>query len=150
MTIDYTALAEGLRAAVPYNRHLGLEYVSVEPGRCVVRLPDDERLRNHVGTQHASGLFSAAEAASGGAFTATFAERLGELRPLVTHAEVDFVKLARGPIDAEATLGAEAAEIERALADDGRAEFPVAVTLRDAEGVEVARMTVRWHLRSSG
>ena len=42
------------------------------PGRGVVTLPDDERLHNHVGSQHAGALFSAGEAASGGAFLGAF------------------------------------------------------------------------------
>ena len=69
-----------------------------------MRLPDDERLRNHVGTQHAAGLFAAAEAASGGAFVAGFADRLAEIRPLAASAEISYTKLAKGPIDARAEL----------------------------------------------
>jgi acyl-coenzyme A thioesterase PaaI-like protein len=53
--MDYEAIKGGLTAAIPYNGHLGLEVVDVGPGRGGVRLPDDERLRNHVGTQHAGG-----------------------------------------------------------------------------------------------
>jgi acyl-coenzyme A thioesterase PaaI-like protein len=145
--MDYDALLEGLRAAVPFNRHNGLEYVSIEPGRCVVRLPDDEALRNHVGSQHAAGLFAAGEAASGGAFTASFAEELGSLRPLVTRAEIEYTKLARGAITAEAVLEREVDEINAALDADGRVEFPVAVALSDGDGNQVARMTVHWHLK---
>lgn len=145
--MDLEALLDGMRAAVPFNRHIGLEYVSAQPGRCVVRLPDDERLYNHLGTQHASGLFAAAEAASGGAFMASFAEHLASLRPLVTRAEIEYTKLARGPITAEGVLGSSLEEIERDLEADGRAEFPVAVALTDDSGHQVAAMTVRWHLR---
>ena len=141
------ALLDGMRAAVPFNRHVGLQYVSAEPGRCVVRLPDDERLRNHVGSQHAAGLFAAGEAASGGAFMTSFAEHLASLRPLVTRAEIEYTKLARGPITAEAVLGTSLEEIERDLEADGRAAFPVNVKLSDESGNQVAGMVVRWHLR---
>ena len=89
MSIDYEALAKGMAAAVPFNSHLGLEYVSIGPGEAVVRLPDDEALRNHVGSQHAGGLFSAGEAASGGAFVGTFAERMGDITPLAAAANIE-------------------------------------------------------------
>jgi acyl-coenzyme A thioesterase PaaI-like protein len=80
--MDFEALRAGLGGAIPYNGHLGLELVEVGPGRGVVKLPDSAELHNHVGTQHAGGLFSAGEFASGGAFMGAFAEHLAELTPL--------------------------------------------------------------------
>lgn len=63
--MDFDALRAGMAAAVPFNQHLGLEVTELGPGTAKVRLPDEAGLRNHVGTQHAAGLFAAAEAASG-------------------------------------------------------------------------------------
>ncbi len=39
----------GLQAAVPFVRTLGLEEVEVSAERAVLRLPDAEGQRNHVG-----------------------------------------------------------------------------------------------------
>jgi acyl-coenzyme A thioesterase PaaI-like protein len=58
--MDYEPIRAGLAQAIPFNSHLGLEVVEVGPGTGVVRLPDDDRLRNHVGTQHAGGVFAEA------------------------------------------------------------------------------------------
>jgi acyl-coenzyme A thioesterase PaaI-like protein len=143
--MDYDALRAGLSAAVPFNQHLGLEVTELEAGTATVRLPDEQGLQNHVGTQHAAGLFAAAEAASGGAFLATFAERLAEIRPLATGAEISYTKLARGPIDARATL-AGADELLATLDTDGKVVFPVEVALRDADGETVATAVVQWHV----
>lgn len=145
--MDYDAIRDGLTAAIPYNNHLGLEVVDVGPGRGVVRLPDDERLRNHVGTQHAGGLFSAAEAASGAAFVGAFAERLGEITPLARAASIEYVALARGPITATATLDEDPSELLARLDDAGRAQFPVRVELADDQESKVAEVTVDWHVR---
>lgn len=142
-------MLDGLRAAVPYNVHLGLEFQEIEPGRCVVVLPDDGRLHNHLGTQHGAGLFSVAEAASGGAFVAAFAEQLAELRPVVTRAEIDFVKLARGAITAEARLTEPLDAIVQRLEAEGVTRLEAGVTLRDVDGNEVARMTAHWRLKRS-
>ena len=79
--MDYEAVRQGLEQAIPFNRHVGLDVAEVGDGRGVVRLPDDERLHNHVGSQHAGALFSAGEAASGAAFVGAFAERMGEITP---------------------------------------------------------------------
>ena len=145
--MDYDAIRDGLTAAIPYNGHLGLEVVEVGPGRGVVRLPDDERLRNHVGTQHAGGLFSAAEAASGAAFVGAFAERLGEITPLARAASIEYVALARGPIMATATLDEKPADLLARLDDAGKVQFPVRVELTDEQDSAVAEVTVDWHVR---
>jgi acyl-coenzyme A thioesterase PaaI-like protein len=147
--MDFSALAAGLQQAIPFNVHLGLEVVEVGPGLGVVRLPDEEKLHNHVGSQHAGALFSAGEAASGGAFLGTFAERLAEITPLAASAEIGYRRLARGPITATARLeGADALLGE--LDDAGVVRFGVPVELTDAEGTTVAEMTVQWHVKKNG
>ena len=148
--MDYEAVRAGLEQAIPFNGHLGLEVVDVAEGSGSVRLPDDERLRNHVGSQHAGGLFSAAEAASGAAFVGAFMERMGEITPLAKAARIDYLKLAKGPILATATLGEDKASLLERLDADGRVEFPVSVSLTDGDGVEVATVTVDWHVRRNG
>ena len=79
----------------------------VGEGRGVITLPDDERLHNHVGSQHAGALFSAGEAASGAAFVGAFAEHLGNITPLARSADISYLKLAKGPITATGTLQGE-------------------------------------------
>jgi acyl-coenzyme A thioesterase PaaI-like protein len=145
--MDYEALLSGLNGAIPFNKHLGLEYVEVGPGRGVVRLPDDAALHNHVGSQHAGGLFGAGEAASGGAFLGAFAEQMGRVTPLAKSASIAYRKLARGPITATATLSGDTAGLIATLDSEGRVEFPVDVEMTDAAGVVVATMTVEWHVR---
>lgn len=145
--MDYEAVRAGLQGAIPFNTHVGLEFVEVADGRGVVRLPDAEHLRNHVGSQHAGALFAAAEAASGGAFVGAFAERMGEITPLARSAEIEYRKLARGPITATATLSEDRAALIERLDSEGRIEFPVEVAMADEDGTEVATMTVHWHVR---
>ena len=147
--MDFETVRAGLEQAIPFNNHLGLEVVEVTEGRGVVRLPDGDHLKNHVGSQHAGGLFAAAEAASGGAFVGAFAEHLGGRTPLAKAARIDYLKLAQGPITATATLSEDRAELLERLEADGRVEFPVEVELTDESGVAVARMSVDWHVRKN-
>jgi acyl-coenzyme A thioesterase PaaI-like protein len=145
--IDYEAIAAGLKQAIPFNGHLGLEVNEVAPGRGVVTLPELPELQNHVGSQHAGALFTAGEAASGGAFLGSFAEHLASVTPLARSAEIDYRRIARGPITATATLGGDVPELVARLDADGRVEFPVDVELTDGGGDVVATMTVSWHVR---
>ena len=148
--MDYEAVRAGLEQAIPFNQHVGLEVLEVGAGTGSVRLPDQPHLTNHVGSQHAGALFSAGEAASGAAFVGAFAEHLGGLTPLAKSASIEYLKLAEGPITATGTLERDVAGRMSEVGDTGRAEFPISVTLADADGTEVARMTVDWHIRANG
>jgi acyl-coenzyme A thioesterase PaaI-like protein len=147
--VDFDAVAAGLNQAIPFNRHVGLVVEEVAPGRGVVTLPDGEHLHNHVGSQHAGGLFAAGEAASGGAFLGAFAEHLGGLTPLAKSASIDYRKIARGPVTAVGTLDADVGELLGKIESDGRVEFPVEVEMADGDGDVVATMTVHWHVRTN-
>ena len=145
--MDFDAVAAGLNQAIPFNRHVGLVVEEVAPGRGVVTLPDGEHLHNHVGSQHAGGLFAAGEAASGGAFAGAFAEHMGGLTPLAKSADIAYRKLARGPITATGTLSENVDGLLAKLDSDGRVEFPIEVEMTDEAGQVVATMTVHWHVR---
>ena len=148
--MDYDAIRGGLQQAVPFNSHLGLEISDVGAGVGVVRLPDRSELRNHVGSQHAGALFAAGEAASGAAFVGTFADRLGDITPLVRNAEIAYRKPGQGVITATGRLGNEPDELLADLDDTGKVEFVVDVELTNAHGDTVADMSVQWSVKKNG
>lgn len=147
--MDYDALRDGLAQAIPYNSYLELEFVELGDGSGSVRLPDEKKLLNHIGSQHAGGLFSAGEAASGAAFVGAFAERMSDITPLARSAEIEYLQLAKGAITATATLGEDKDKLIEQLDDEGRVEFPVEVELTDEDGQAVAHMSVAWHVRKN-
>ena len=147
MAVDFDTLRQGMAQAVPFAAFLELEFVEMEEGRAVVRLPERSELSNHVGSQHAGALFTAAEAASGAAFVGAFAEKLADVTPLARGAEISYEKIAKGPIDATATLGVSKLEALATLEAEGKVVFPCSIVLADAEGEQVASATVEWHLR---
>lgn len=146
-TVDYTAVAAGLSQAIPFNVHLGLDTITVAEDHGVVKLPDEQHLRNHVGSQHAGALFSAGEAASGAAFVGAFLDIMGEITPLAESAQIAYKKLAKGEIAATARFSADREELKLTLNSEGRVRFPVEVEMTDAEGNVVAEMTVNWYVR---
>lgn len=142
-------MAAGMQQAIPYNVHLGLEVLEIGPGLGVVRLPEGAHLVNHVGSQHAGGMFSAGEAASGAAFVGTFVDRMTEIRPLAARAEIEYRKIAHGPITATGRLDDAEARLAE-LDADGVTRFAVAVELTDGKDEVVAEMTVHWHVKKNG
>ena len=145
--VDYDAIAQGMTQAVPFAAHLGVEITGVGPGEATVVLPERPELGNHVGSQHAGALFTVAETASGAAFVGAFAERMGDVTPLAKSAEISYERIARGPIEAKATLGVPAEEALATLDAEGKVVFPCQVELSDADGQRVATATVHWHVR---
>jgi acyl-coenzyme A thioesterase PaaI-like protein len=149
MDLDYDELRKGYEEIIPFNRFLKLEIAELAQGRGVVRLPAREELKNHVGSQHAGALFAAGEAASGGAFIGAFADRMQSITPLAEKAEIQYRRIAHGPITATGTFGEDADSLLSKLDDEGLVRFPVQVDLTDAEGSTVAEMTVHWHVRAN-
>ncbi|MFL5898387.1 MAG: DUF4442 domain-containing protein [Solirubrobacterales bacterium] len=144
---DYELIAKGMTQAVPFAGHLNLEIIEISEGEATVVLPERPELNNHVGSQHAGALFTAAETASGAAFVGAFAERMGEVTPLARSAEVAYEKIAQGPITASARLGTDAGQALAILDAEGKVEFPCEVELTDEDGQRVATATVHWHVR---
>jgi uncharacterized protein (TIGR00369 family) len=147
MDIDFDAIAKGMAVAVPYIAHMGIEVTEMSEGAATAVLPDRPELHNHVGSQHAGALFGVAETASGAAFVGAFAVRMGDVTPLARGAEISYVKVARGVIEARAKLGVPAAEALATLDKDGRVDFSVEVEMTDGEGDVVATATVDWNVR---
>ncbi len=137
-----------LVVALPFNQHLGLKPVDGSGPEGRVLLPEADHLKNHVDSQHAGALFAAAEAASGAAMMNALSGHLGEAIPLVAEATIRYLKVARGPIVATATLAKSAATLlaELAAAEKG-ADANVEVVLRDQGQTVVAEVTVRWRLK---
>ncbi|WCB96644.1 hypothetical protein DSM104299_05409 [Baekduia alba] len=145
--MDLEPLRAGMEQAVPFNGHLGLEIVEVAVGRGVARLPDNEALRNHTGSQHASALFAVGQAASGASLAAVFVEQLPRLELAPEAAEITYKKIPRGPLTATAVLGASPGELLDELGREGQVTFGIDVAIVDGAGDVVADMTVRWNVR---
>lgn len=151
MSIDSKALAEGLTAAVPFARTVGIEIVDVvadgDDVRVVATLPDEERLHNHVAGPHAGALFALGETASGAVVMAAFGPHLALGTPLAVRADIAYAKLALGPVRATATLGRRVDEVIDELTAGGRPEFPVTIEITRADGAVTTTMTVVWTIR---
>ncbi len=147
MEIDFDAIAKGMAVAVPYITHMGIEVTEMSEGEATAVLPDRVELHNHVGSQHAGALFGVAETASGAAFVGAFAARMGDVTPLARSAQISYVKVARGAVEARAKLGVPADEALATLDQDGRVDFSVEVEMTDGEGETVATATVDWNVR---
>ncbi len=147
MTTDTSWVGTAMEQAVPWVRAVGVEFGEITAERAVARLPDSPELHNHVGGPHAAMIFGLGETASGAVGLAAFASAGDRATPLVVRSEIGYLRLARGPLTAEAVLERPAAEVLAELDAGQRPEFTVGVTITDGEGRETTRMSVVWTLR---
>ncbi|MGP3920730.1 DUF4442 domain-containing protein [Nonomuraea sp. 10N515B] len=144
MSHDVGAL---LLQTVPFARTLGITFDSVGDGQAVSRLPDRPDLHNHVAGPHAGALFTLAESASGAAMLSVLGDQLERAVPLATSATIEYRKLAKGEVHAEARLLATRDEVVARLDAGERPVFDVAVDIKNADGALVSTLTVTWTLR---
>ena len=109
-------------ARAPYFASIAPSVEALVPGRCVVRLRDRRRVRNHLGTVHAIALCNAAELAAG---LATDAAVDPALRWIPKSMQVDYRAAARGTLLAVAQAPA-------IVPEEAGVTCPVRVEVRDA------------------
>jgi acyl-coenzyme A thioesterase PaaI-like protein len=117
----------------PYFATIAPRFVSLEPGRCEVRIRDRRRVHNHLGTVHAIALCNLAELAAGVMTDATIPAGMRWIPKGMT---VEYLKKAVG-----AMRGVATPDIPVVEADVGY-ELPVSVLVTDKAGEAVFRARI--------
>lgn len=142
----YDMIRSQMGQNVPFARHAGVEIETVDKGRASARLPFRPEGLNHIGTQHAAALFALGETASGAAMAGTFAPMLLEVRPVAAEASIRYFGLAKGQVTADARVEAEPDALLEAVRTEGKVRFPIVVSLKGEDGIEIGEMMVDWHV----
>ena len=121
--------------AIPYTGSMRAHVLEVEPGHARVRLQERRRVRNHLNSIHAIALTNVGEFTGGLAMTAALP---ADVRSILLRLEIDFLKKARGTVEAVSTC---APPVVREPVD-----YVVTTNVRNGEGEEVARITATWRL----
>jgi acyl-coenzyme A thioesterase PaaI-like protein len=117
----------------PYTGTIRPEVLTLEEGYARIRMQDRRSVRNHLRSVHAIALMNLGEVATGVAMMSALP---GDMRGIITHLEMDYLKKARGPITAECR--APVAVVGE------RREYDVQADLTDEAGEVVARARARW------
>src|SRR5471032_2166373 len=115
----YERIKQQMMDSLPFVRLLGIRIDEIGPGTSAVSLPEDPKLNNHLGTQHAGALFTLAETASGA---------------------------AKGGTRAIGRVPGDLAALKAELKEQGKVAFPVEVDIFDAAGTLAAQVQVDWYL----
>lgn len=140
----YEMIKERMSTGVPFAKHAGVEIAELADGTATARLAQTDVTINHIGSQHAGALFTLGEAASGAAMAGAFAKVLLSVRPLAGAASINYKKVAKGTVTANAKTGRPPAELLEELETEGKVRFPIEVDLQDKSDQTVAVMVVEW------
>lgn len=133
-------------ATVPFAHRADLELVHTEPGHAVVRIPNDKKNQNHVGTVHAAALVLVGETAGGLAIL--LEPRLAGYLLLAKGLAIRYRRPGATAVSASARLSeAQVLAAVAAVESAGKVDVPVVSELRDEAGELVAELTVDFHLR---
>lgn len=131
--------------ALPFNLLIGLETAEPE-SEFLVKLPEDRKYTNHLGTVHGSALMAVAEAGSGAYLAKQLGGRSGFI-PVVRRLEAKFRKPASGQVAARCMVKPE--EIARwavELDTRGRLSASIPVEVVDGGGIVALTATVEWFI----
>lgn len=117
----------------PYFSTIAPHFVSLEPGRCEVRIRDRRRVHNHIGTVHAIALCNLAELAAG---VMTDASLPASMRWIPKGMTVEYLKKAKGTLHGVATPDQPLVESDRGY------DLPVSVVVTDGAGEAVFRARI--------
>lgn len=124
--------AVSLRA--PYFASIQPRVSRLEPGLCVAEIQHRRRVKNHIGTVHAIALCNLAELTAGLVCEASLPT---SMRWIPKGMSVEYLAKAHGRMQAEARPAIAAVH-----ADQGY-ELPIGVSVRDPDGTEVLRASIR-------
>ena len=125
--------SRAIRRIVPYTGSISPKFLEIAPGVCRVQIKQHRYICNHLSSIHAVALINLAEAATG---IALYTQLPSSKRAILVRFEIDFIKKARGAIEAGASI------LERDPNFCG--EFPIDTVLINALGETVAQAKALW------
>lgn len=123
---------------VPFVGTAGVRFEAMTAERVAVSLPNQPRVRNHIGQLHAVAMTLLAETASGMVVAMNVPDTTV---PVIKSMRVDFRKRSKGAMRAVATLTAEQLA---ALRGTEKGEVAVAVQVTDESGGEPITCEMIW------
>ena len=136
--MDMAAISFAIGKLVKFAGTSGVEFVALSSSTVHVRIRNRKKVQNHIGSVHAAAMALLAETATG----IVVGMNVPDGRtPVIKTMKVDYLKRAKGDMEAIATLTPE--DIERIRSTE-KGDIVVPVKVTDAEGKEPIACEMTW------
>lgn len=132
------AVTRAFTSQVKFAGTGAVQILELEEGRALLQMRNVRKVRNHIGTIHATGMALLAESATGVALGMTLPD---DKIPLLKSLHVDYVRRAQGTLRAEATLPPD---LRARVRSEDKGDFAVPVKVTDETGEEPIRCQMVW------
>ena len=122
-----------LGLTVPYTGTLGARIQTLQPGRCIILLPDKRKVRNHLHSIHAIALCNLGEMVTGLALMNSLPDKT---RGILTGLSINYLKKARGLLTARCDCDIPENNSQQELLLSGR--------ITDSDNDLVSEIQARW------
>lgn len=126
---------------VKFVRTAGIRFLELGEERAVLVIPNRRKVRNHIGTVHASAMGLLAETATGAVLGMNVPD---DRVPVLRGMKVNYLKRAQGALRAEATL---TPEMRERIQKDERGDLMVPVKVTDESGEMPLECEMLWAWR---
>lgn len=134
---------------VPYVRNLGLQPVTIQPGKICLEMQVDRGIHNHVNTAHAGALYTFLETLAGGVLVASF--DIVRISVLLKAASIEYLYPGLGRLTGEARLEEQTqTRILDELRDVGKSKPVITASLSDSSDRLIATGTFIYSLNRMG
>jgi uncharacterized protein (TIGR00369 family) len=142
----YERIKQHMMSTLPFVSLLGIQIEEIGSGTARVFMPEDPKLNNHLGSQHAGALFTLAETASGAAMAGGFGDIIISLRPVAKQSRIQYLRVAKGATHAVGRVPGDVLALKQILHSEGKVSFPVEVEIFDSENTLCTKVQVDWYL----
>ena len=148
MELSSAQLTEIIESKIPFVRRMGLKVLEAKPGYVKLTAPLAGN-ENHVGTMYAGAQFTLAEIPGGALALCTFDP--ARFYPVVKELTLKFRRPATGDLTVEFSISeGEAARITAETEENGKSDYILEGTPKDAGGEAVATSRGTYQLRAVG
>lgn len=136
--LDRVAISLAIGKLVKFAGTSGVEFIEVSTSKVHVRVRNRKKVQNHIGSVHAAAMALLAETATGIVVGMNVPD---ERTPVIKTMKIDYLKRAKGDMEAVARLSPE--DMER-IRNTEKGDIIVPVTVTDGEGKEPISCEMTW------
>ena len=136
--LDKAAWSFAIGKLVKFAGTSGVEFMELTTSKVHVRIRNRKRVQNHIGSVHAAAMAVLAETATGIVVGMNVPD---DRTPVIKTMKIDYLKRAKGDMEAVATLSAE--DMQR-IRNTEKGDIVVPVVVTDAEGKQPISCEMTW------